>query len=162
MNRRISFQNLGVNSGSQFRLQRFWLPALASLCSSLGILGVSSMLAQNSYFLVHGWSNQMVYLPWLVLSPLCGAAGACLSRRAGAQPPTRIAAGLFPAIAMLALGITLALTGKMVFAAPQVPSAWRACMATIVLPSLALLLGTLPFLRNGASKVPKTSASALQ
>jgi hypothetical protein len=144
------------------RLKRFWLPALASLCSSLGILALSSLVAQNSYFLARGWSNQVVYLPWLALSPLCGAAGAYLSRRAGGRPSMRLLAGLFPGIAMLSLGIALVLTGKVVFVPPHFSSMWRACTASIILPSLALLLGVLPFLGKNMCAVPKTQSSALQ
>lgn len=161
-NRLISTQKTLWNWSHQTRLQRFWLPALASVCLSLGILAGSSVLGQSSYFLKHGWSNQAVYLPWLVLSPLCGAAGAYLSRRAGGPRWLRLVAGLFPGIAMLALGVALTLSGKMVFAAPHARTVLRACMASVVVPSLALLLGTMPFLRNGITEVPKTSPSALQ
>jgi hypothetical protein len=40
------------------------------------------------------------YLPWLILLPFCGAAGAYLSRRAGGQPALRLVAGLFPVVVL--------------------------------------------------------------
>ena len=42
-----------------------------------------------------------VDLRWLMLLPVCGAAGAYLSRRAGAKRLTCLVAGIFPAIIMV-------------------------------------------------------------
>lgn len=151
----ISFQNSDRKPGDKTRLQKFWLPALVSLCLWLGIFAASSLLGRNFFFLAHGWSNQVVYLPWLILSPLCGAAGAYLSRRAGGGLSMRLLAGIFPGLAMFTLGIALVLTGKVVFAAPHLSSAWRACMASVIFPSVALLVGVLPFLGKDVSEVPK-------
>lgn len=158
----LSSQNSVKRQSSKIRQRRFWLPAVASLCLSVGILAGSSILGRTSYVLVHGWSNQVVYLPWILLSPFCGAAGAYLSRRAGGSVVTRFSAGLFPAIAMLMLGITLTSAGAITFAAPQMLWLWRGLVAGIIIPTAALAIGILPFLGDPGAGTPKMSASGLE
>jgi hypothetical protein len=158
----LSTQNSQNQRASNMRQRKFWMPALASLCLSVGILALSSNLGGNSYVLAHGWSNKVVYLPWILLSPFCGAAGAYLSRRAGGSFSARLAAGLFPAIAMLGLGILLASAGAISFAAPKMTSFWRGLVAGIIVPSVALALGALPFLSTPAAGTPKIPAAALK
>jgi len=131
-----------------FRTKTFWLPALASLTASMVILMISTLIGLNPFFLARGLSNQMVYLPWLFMLPLCGASGAYLSRRAGGSPTIRLATGLFPAIAMLALGSFLVLTRLVIFAQPQMIRATIALIIGVILPATALLIGTLPFIRQ--------------
>jgi hypothetical protein len=91
---------------------------------------------------------QMVLLPWLILLPFCGAAGAYLSRRAGGNVRARLVAGLFPTIALFTLGSIVVPTRLLTFARPE----WRygaiALIVGVVLPSAALLAGTAPFLRT--------------
>lgn len=158
----VSAQSSQKQRASKIRQRRFWMPALASLCLSLAILTLSSILGRSSYVLAHGWSNQVVYLPWVLLCPFCGAAGAYLSRLAGGSVLARLTAGLFPALAMLGLGIALVSTGAMSFASPQLASLWRGLVAGIIVPSVALSLGVLPFLRKPAPGTPKIPAAALE
>jgi hypothetical protein len=154
----LSSQNPDKQQASKRRQRRFWMPALASLSLSLGILAFSSIIGRSLYVLAHGWSNQVVYLPWVLLSPFCGAAGAYLSRRAGGSALVRLAAGLFPGLAMLGLGISLASLGAITLATPQMSSLWRGLVGGIMIPSVALALGILPFLREPALRTPKISA----
>ena len=129
------------------RTKTFWLPALTSLTASMVILMISTLVGLSSIFVARGLSNQVVYLPWLCLLPLCGAAGARSSRRAGGRNLVRLAAGLFPAITMLVLGSFLTLTGMIVFAKPQLAQASIGLILGVVLPGAALSLGTLPLLK---------------
>ena len=57
--------------------------------------------------------------PWLLSLPLCGGAGAYLSRRAGGERPACPAAGLFPVIAMTSSVGFLTLVGKFVYTNPS-------------------------------------------
>ena len=89
----------------------------------------------------------MVLLPWLMMLPLCGAAGACLSRRGGGCLWARLASGLFPSIVLLILGSILGLTHMVT---PAQPFWWYGSLAFafgIVLPGASLLFGAMPFLK---------------
>jgi hypothetical protein len=93
----------------------------------------------------------MPYLIWLVTQPVFGAAGAYWSRRNGGSRLVRIAAGIFPSIAMLGLLIFITFTG---FFVERNPFLWKhpAFFALVVFPwaifpAIALLLGVLPFLK---------------
>ncbi len=86
-----------------------------------------------------------VYIPWLLSLPLCGAAGAYLSRRAGGERRASLAAGLFPVIAMTSLVGFLTIIGKFVYAKPQWVYFSIAVLFGSILPGMALLLGAAPF-----------------
>jgi hypothetical protein len=133
------------------RTRQFWLPALVSLAISEGVLlGVSVSVGTHSRLLMAG--PKMIYLPWLVSLPIAGAVGACLSRRAGSERKISLAAALFPAavgLGFIFVGVAIALiTGARVFARPQWLYASRALGVGVVLPAVALLLGSLPFLKR--------------
>jgi lysylphosphatidylglycerol synthetase-like protein (DUF2156 family) len=137
------------------RTRQFWVPALVTLAISEGVLLVASIVVgSHSRLLMSG--PKMVYLPWLVSLPLAAAAGACLSRRAGGQRKTLLAASLFPAavgLCFICTGIAITLvTGVHIFANPQWLYASRALGVGVVVPSAALLLGSLPFLRTQHTK----------
>ena len=89
------------------RTRTLWLPALISLATAMVFLMTSTQLAleprviAGQFITLHTSTTSTnypfaVYLPWLILLPFCGAAGAYLSRRAGGQPLARLLAGLFP------------------------------------------------------------------
>ena len=132
-----------------------WLPALTSFFGA----SVSFMLS-----LFVGMKPQMVwvnhdgaghgvwlYWPWLATLPIFGAAGAFLSRRAQGAVPTRLAAGLSPALIMLTvmalvLPYGIAIDGFHFF---HLVSYGFGLINWVVLPATALLLGAIPFLRSG-------------
>jgi len=134
------------------RTKRFWLPGLATLTASMLWL----MILQHS-----NWNSERVpfhahplltpYLIWLFTQPLFGAVGAYLSRRAGGRRVTRLAAGIFPSLAMLGLLVFVALTALFV---ERNPFVWKhpGYFALIVFPwavfpAIALLVGVVPFLK---------------
>jgi hypothetical protein len=92
-----------------------------------------------------GSATLVVYVPWLLMLPLCGAVGAYLSRRAGGERRTCFFAGLFPVIAMASLVGFLTLIGKFVYAKPQLLYCSMSVLLGAILPGIALLLGAVPF-----------------
>ena len=132
------------------RIKSLWLPGCVSLTAAMGLL----MLLQRTGFQPRlvwvGSMPLMLYVPWLVALPLCGAAGAYLSRRAGGPWLARVVAGLFPAIVILGLAV-LALSSSVVvepnvFILRHPLHLLFGLFNWIVLPAAALLLGAMPFL----------------
>jgi hypothetical protein len=129
------------------RTKQLWLPGLVSLAAAMGLLMILIQISLQPRFLGRS-PLQMVLLPWLVLLPLCGAAGASLSRHGGGYRWARLVAGLFPTIVLLILGSILTALRLVILAQP---SWWYGSVAItlgIIVPSTALLLGTLPFLKT--------------
>jgi hypothetical protein len=127
------------------RTKQLWLPGLVSLATSMVFLMILVQISMQPRYLGRS-PLQMVLLPWLALLPLCGAGGACLSRRGGGHCWTRLAAGLFPTITLFLLGSILVIAHLIV---PAQPRLWYGSLAValgIVLPTASLLLGALPFL----------------
>lgn len=145
------------------RTKTLWLPGLISLTAAMFFLMISELVSLQPRFLaprffaaVHaGTTNASVpliaYLPWLSLLPFCGAAGAFLSRRAGGGRPARLAAGLFPWMALFCLVLFLTLAGQIVPFKHQ----WFAFVTELLFvsvpPAMALLLGIMPFLKEAES-----------
>ena len=133
------------------RTRTFWLPALVSLTAAMACLTISTLGGLEPRFVTRGWATYVVYIPWLLTLPLCGATGAYLSRRAGGGRRVPLAAGLFPVIAMTSLVGFLTVIGKFVYAKPQWVYFSMAVLFGAILPGMALLLGALPFAK--ASRV---------
>jgi hypothetical protein len=127
------------------RTRTFWIPALVSLMASMVCLTISTLGGLESRFVALGWSTYVVYIPWLLSLPLCGAAGAYLSRRAGGKRRASLAAGLFPVIAITSLVGFLTIIGKFVYAKPQWLYFSMAVLFGSILPGMALLFGAAPF-----------------
>ncbi len=141
-----------------------WLPGMAALgCAAAVMLGVPRLLPASL------WLDPRATMPMtagLLLSYLAfGALGASLSRRAGAGIAARLAAGIFPLALHVSIFVTVVVAAmfgdrRFVFhsgpEAIQINFQLRAALIFIVIPGVALAVGTLPFLREGA----KTRASA--
>jgi hypothetical protein len=130
------------------RTRTFWLPALVSLTAAMACLTISTLGGLEPRFVARGWATYVVYIPWLLTLPLCGAAGAYLSRRAGGERRACLAAGLFPVIAMTSLVGFLTIIGKFVYAKPQWVYFSMAVLFGSILPGMALLLGAAPFAKG--------------
>lgn len=140
------------------RTRFVWIPGLAVFA----LTGVFLMVVQRAGLRpTAAWLDPRIpllfYWPWLVALPVIGAIGAYWSRRAGGRFSFRILAGVFPIVpflALLVLSFPLALVIDR-----QVPLnlkfvAWAMYMLNwVLIPGGALLLGTLPFLRNSIRKI---------
>jgi hypothetical protein len=130
------------------RTRTFWVPALVSLIAAMACLTISTLGGLEPRFVARGWATYVVYVPWLLMLPLCGAAGAYLSRRAGGERRACLAAGLFPVIAMTSLVAFLTVIGKFVYAKPQGVYFSMAVLFGSILPGVASLLGAAPFAKT--------------
>lgn len=138
--------------GMNDRSKQFWLPGLVTLTASmlwLMLLQRWSWRPETPF--AYGSPQLMPYLIWLITQPVFGAAGAYWCRCNGGTRMARLAAGIFPSIAMFGLLIFIAFTG---FFAERNPFLWKhpAYFALVVFPwaifpALALSLGVLPFLK---------------
>jgi hypothetical protein len=134
------------------RTMQFWLPGIAMLTASM----VWLMILQRGV-----WRLDDTFLPgppltpyliWLLTQPLFGAAGAYLSRQAGGSRRARLAAGIFPSIALFGLLVFIGLTA---FFVERNPFVWKhpGYFALIVFPwaifpGIALLVGFFPLLNT--------------
>jgi hypothetical protein len=135
------------------RTSIFLLPSLVSLTTAMAALTLSTVLAVQAQVEARGFSTFVAYIPWVLVLPLCSAAGAKLSRRAGGGPRARIAVGLFPVSAITALVALLVATDRFVFANPHAFYFSTSLIFGVMLPCVALLIGALPF-----AKAPKAQA----
>jgi hypothetical protein len=139
-------------AGMNDRSKQLWLPGLVTLTASMVWL---MMLQRVNWNLGSSWFQEspplMAYLMWLITQPVFGAAGAYLSRRNGGTLIARLAAGIFPSIALLGLLIFITFTG---FFVERNPFLWKhpAFFALVVfpwaiLPAISLLIGVVPFVK---------------
>lgn len=143
------------------RTRQFWLPGMASLVAASLFLMVFARVSYLPHMLVvRSGVALMMYPAWLVAQPLFGGIGAYFSRRAGGHRGTRILAALSPSIALLSL-VCIGVIVQLVMAALGKPSDIgsmgtvafaRAIFFALVVPSMALLAGALPFLRDNPTK----------
>lgn len=132
-----------------------WLPGMAALgCAAAVMLGAPRLLPGSL------WLDPRATMPMaagLLLSYLAfGALGASLSRRAGGGTAARLAAGIFPLALHLLIFVTVVVAAMFGDRRFQINFQLRAALIFIVIPGVALAVGTLPFLKEGA----KTRASA--
>ena len=125
------------------RTATFWLPALITLTAAMICLAVSTSVGMQSRFVARGLATSVAYFPWLMMLPLCSALGARISRSREGGRWACVGAGLFPVVAMTALVVFLMLIGKFVFAPPQWFHISSAILLGVILPAIALFLGTL-------------------
>jgi hypothetical protein len=91
------------------RVRALWLPGVtvtlaaeASLCL-VTMAGVRPWTIFLEWHVFHSHHPLQFYVPWLLLLPLLGAAGACWSRSEGGTPREAALAAIFPAIVALGL-----------------------------------------------------------
>ena len=134
------------------RTRSLWIPAMANLIAAPGLLMILQKLAVQPRVLWIGDMAMVLYLPWLVTLPIFGAFGAFLAKRAHARFVNRLIVGLSPALAVLGafalvLPASLVIDRQLLRNFPFAYFALTICN-WVVLPALALLIGTLPFLRE--------------
>jgi hypothetical protein len=129
------------------RSKQFWLPALLSLSASMIWLMVIELTAEKLH-MPWRYSNIafMPYVVWIITLPLIGAASGYLSYRAGSTRPARFTAVAFPSMVMFVLWLVL-VTYLLARKSPQTIHALSigyGLLFWVVVPGVALLLGTLP------------------
>ncbi len=134
------------------RTRSLWLPAMVNLVAAPGLLMILQKLAIQPRVLWIGDMAMVLYLPWLVTLPIFGAFGAFLAKRANADSVNRLIVGLSPALAVLGafalvLPVSLITDRHLLSNFPFAYFALTVCN-WVVLPAIALLVGTLPFLRE--------------
>jgi hypothetical protein len=140
------------------RTRSLWLPALANVIAAPGLLMILQKLALQPRVLWIGDMAMVLYLPWLIALPVFGALGALLAKLAHAHFVNRLIVGLSPALAvMVAFAFVLPvalITDRHLLT--NFPFAYFALTIVnwVLLPALALLVGTVPFLRKPGRPAP--------
>ncbi len=135
------------------RTKNFWLPGLVNLAASMVWLMILQLtIGHVRMQWVHNHVLIATYVAWLGAQPLCGALGAYMSRRAGGQRRSRLAAGLFPSIALLVVFFWIAVIALFVernhFVLDHPLYFTMVAFPWVILPATALLVGALPFLKT--------------
>jgi hypothetical protein len=132
------------------RTKTLWLPAVLSLLGASLLLMVLERLGFEPREVWVGGFAMSLYWHWLIGLPAFGAVGAYLSQRAKGSIVARLAAGLSPALVMLAvmsliLPWGLAIDGFHFF---RLVAFGVGLANWVVIPAIALGIGVAPFLRQ--------------
>jgi hypothetical protein len=130
------------------RVRQIWVPSLVTLLASFGLMAVL-IRAGIQPIVSHAGEPRgvILYLPWLLVLPLIGAAGAYLSRRAQGSGWRVYLAGAFPALAIL--GVFLLILPFRLAIDPYVVHDFElgalvsVILSWTVLPGIALCIGVL-------------------
>ena len=136
------------------RIRTLWLPAMANLLAAMLLLMMMQRLGVRPHLIwvnaIEGKFALVFYFPWLIALPVFGAAGAYLSRCAQGDTVARLTAALSPALTLIALVCLIApwsllIDGLSIYRMVLIAGG---LLSWGVLPACALLIGTLPFLRE--------------
>ena len=156
-----------AREGDEMRNQQIravWLPGLLTTIAAFGLLRAILVFGALPWWILQGRLSDVIpalgreawlfVIPWLVVLPLAGAAGAFTSWRASGRPAQRVVAALFPALViggLAAIGVSIELVSGSI---PDVSDSHALparfllfSIAWIVFPAISLLLGALPFAR---------------
>jgi hypothetical protein len=128
------------------RVKQIWVPGLVTLLTSWVLLAVLIWAGVQPIISHLGEPRGViVYLPWLIVLPLIGAAGSYLSRRAQAKGWRLYLAGTFPALAVLAVFVLVLpfrlIIDPFVVHDFELKALLTATLSWVILPGLALFLG---------------------
>ena len=143
------------------RTKTLWLPGMISLLGASLLLMTLQRTSFQPRLVWFGHMAMLFYWPWLAGLPVFGAVGAYLSRLAQGSTRARLAAGLAPALVLLAafavsLPVGLAVDGFSLFRLAYF------CLAVtnwVILPGAALFAGAVPFLRESPEPDAQRSAT---
>jgi hypothetical protein len=139
------------------RTKQLWLPGLASfwtamICEiALSRLGFGPLTGGPMF---RFFLPQLNYVVWLIAELCCGALGAYLSRRAGGTRSTRLFAALFSSAVLLTtmvIVIGICAVGRatgLAFTTLDLTMLIKPVVMVVLVPSVAMLLGALPFLSD--------------
>ena len=143
------------------QIRSVWLPGLVSAAAGFGLLrGILAFTGLRDWMFDSRVTELLPFpaleraacifaIPWIAVLPIAGALGAFVSWRAGGRPGQRVVAALVPELvvagtALLALPVDIVIgipRGEWSFA--HLPAA---LFVWILLPAVALTLGSLPLL----------------
>jgi hypothetical protein len=132
-----------------------WVPGVSILfCSFILLLAMTRLVPPATW--VNPKAPVLLMAPWLLSYLVLGALGAWWSRRAGGNTATRFFSGMFPlalhlAVFFLPIIVTIASTVPRFPEHLQVSFLLRAGLGWVVIPGVALAIGTVPFLRDSAN-----------
>jgi hypothetical protein len=132
------------------RSKQFWLPALVSLTASMVWLMAIELAAEKLHMpWRHATIAFMPYVLWIIMLPVIGAASGYLSYRAGSARLACFSAVTFPCIVMFTFWLVLVayLLARKTPQTIHALSIGYGFLFWVVLPGIALLAGTLPFLK---------------
>jgi hypothetical protein len=150
----------GEEETMNYRTRALWLPGLIGLTASmvwLMILQRATLKPSLPGPWLHAGVAFMPYLVWQITQPLFGAASACLSRRAGAERRTELAATLFPAIVILGVWVVLVaciVVTRYSHVVHQWPLVIAGTLNWSIFPGLSLLLGRFLYLKTQTMAKP--------
>ena len=139
------------------RTRTLWIPGVAALCGATLLMSLMQLIGMRPHLLWLGHTYMTFYWPWVATLPLFGALGAYLSRRAGGGTRARLAAASMPVLWLALLSILMmplelahqGCTGIAFLYFVLGMTNW------IVIPGVALLTGTLPFLQRSSPQTPE-------
>lgn len=140
--------------GMNERTKRFWMPGFISLASASIFMIIMGRIGHApSVILTRSTLAIMAYPAWLAGQPLFGALGAYFSRRGGGTLRERVAAALVPSLVVTA-AIFVVLLIRAFGSDPHdlgpanLSVFTKGILGAVVIPSVGLLVGALPFLRE--------------
>jgi hypothetical protein len=132
------------------------VPVVASAIVAAAVMVIDGRFGPPPLVLPFKYGAIVVHIPWLLALLLIGAGATFLARRAGAGLSRRLLVALSPAL--LIGGSVNVLMGFVVTAASigghrvyPIDFVGHFIVGWLVVPAIALLFGSLPFLRDGVS-----------
>lgn len=159
------------------RTKRFWLPGMTMLFASAVLLAVFEIAGVRPHLTtisIYGGPADaravywplIIYYPWLCILPFLGAAGAYWTRRAGGRSGVQAAAQFFSTFVFLAIfmtvvqfaGVVGGIYGEVPLGKTLIPENAGVVLSWVVVPGIALLAGTAPFLRSSTGSARRRTA----
>lgn len=134
------------------------VPALAAVTVAAALMAIDDRFGPPPIVLPFKYGAVVVHVPWLLTLLFIGAGATLLAKRSGATPSERLLVALSPALliggavnVLMAIVVASArLSGQRVH---PIDFLGHFIAGWLIFPSVMLLLGSLPFLRAGASPV---------
>jgi hypothetical protein len=132
------------------------VPVLVSATVAAVVMAIDGRFGPRPLVLPFKYGAVVVHIPWLLALLPIGAAATFLARRAGASLSRRLLVALSPALLiggavnlLMAFVVTAAsINGHRVY---PIDFVGHFIVGWLVVPAIALLFGSLPFLRGGVS-----------
>ncbi len=140
------------------------VPAIIAVTAAVAIMALDDSFGPRPLVFPFKYGAIVVHVPWLLTLILIGAGATFLAKRAGASFAERLLVALSPALLiggavnllMAVVVISASVGGQRVH---PIDFVGHFIVGWLVFPSIALLLGSVPFLRGGNSPLEPSPAS---